>query len=120
MASCGPVHSMWAGQVPSWLPAAAYRARRSAGVRPISIRGLFAGWVGGGELRDLEASELRQKASLAPSAPFGLIALDGHSRRPIATPILALLAALSGREVAIVTDPPLLIFDVAEVPLPEL
>jgi hypothetical protein len=88
--------------------------------RAMSIRGLIAGSVGEGELRDLEASELRQKASLAPSAPFGLIALDGHGRRPIATPILALLAALAGREVAIVTDPPLLIFDVAEVPLPEL
>ena len=88
--------------------------------RAMSIRGLIAGSVGEGELRDLEASELRQKASLAPSAPFGRIALDGHGRRPIATPILALLAAMSGREVAIVTDPPLLIFDVAEVPLPEL
>jgi hypothetical protein len=88
--------------------------------RAMSIRGLIAGSVGEGELRDLEASELRQKASLAPSVPFGLIALDGHGRRPIATPILALLAALAGREVAIVTDPPLLIFDVAEVPLPEL
>jgi hypothetical protein len=49
-----------------------------------------------------------------------LIALDGYQRRPIATPVLALLAALSGREVAIVTDPPLLVFDVAEVALPEL
>ena len=88
--------------------------------RAMSIRGLIAGSVGEGELRDLEASESRQKASLAPSVPFGLIALDGHGRRPIATPILALLAALAGREVAIVTDPPLLIFDVAEVPLPEL
>ena len=88
--------------------------------RAMSIRGLIAGSVGEGELRDLEASELRQKASLAPSVPFGLLALDGHGRRPIATPILALLAALAGREVAIVTDPPLLIFDVAEVPLPEL
>ncbi len=88
--------------------------------RAMSIRGLVAGSVGQGELRDLEASELRQKASLAPSVPFGLIALDGHQRRPIATPILALLAALSGREVAIVTDPPLLVFDVSSVPLPEL
>jgi hypothetical protein len=88
--------------------------------RAMSIRGLIAGSVGEGELRDLEASEIRRKASLTPSVPFGLIALDGHARRPIATPILALLAALSGREVAIVTDPPLLVFDVAEVPLPEL
>lgn len=86
----------------------------------MSIRGLVAGSVGQGELRDLEASEQRQKASLAPSVPFALIALDGYQRRPIATPILALLAALSGREVAIVTDPPLLIFDRSEVPLPEL
>jgi len=88
--------------------------------RAMSIRGLIAGSVGEGELRDLEASEMRQKASLTPSASFGLIALDGHARRPIATPILAMLAALSGREVSIVTDPALLVFDVAEVPLPEL
>ena len=88
--------------------------------RAMSIRGLVAGSVGQGELRDLAASESRQKASMAPSVPFGLLALDGHQRRPIATPILALLAALAGREVAIVTDPPLLVFDVAEVPLPEL
>jgi hypothetical protein len=88
--------------------------------RAMSIRGLIAGSVGEGELRDLEASGLRQRASLAPSAPFGLLAFDGHARRPIATPILALLAALAGQEVAIVTDPPLLVFDTAEVPLPEL
>jgi hypothetical protein len=86
----------------------------------MSIRGLIAGSVGEGELRDLEASRQRQKASLTPSVSFGLIALDGHGRRPLATPILALLAALAGREVAIVTDPALLVFDAAEVPLPEL
>lgn len=88
--------------------------------RAMSIRGLVAGSVGEGELRDLAASQQRQRASLAPSVPFGLLALDGHGRRPIATPVLALLAALAGREVAIVTDPPLLVFDAAEVPFPEL
>jgi hypothetical protein len=88
--------------------------------RAMSIRGLIAGSVGEGELRDLEASRQRQKASLAPSVSFGLIALDGHARRPLATPILALLAAMAGRDVAIVTDPPLLVFDVEDVPLPEL
>ena len=88
--------------------------------RAMSIRGLIAGSVGEGELRDLEASRQRQKASLAPSVSFGLIALDGHGRRPLATPILALLAAMAGREVTIVTDPPLLVFDAEEVPLPEL
>jgi hypothetical protein len=88
--------------------------------RAMSIRGLVAGSVGEGELRDLEASRQRQKASLAPSVSFGLLALDGHGRRPLATPILALLAAMAGREVAIVTDPPLLVFDDTEVPLPEI
>ncbi len=88
--------------------------------RAMSIRGLIAGSVGEGELRDLEASRQRQRASLAPSVSFGLIALDGHGRRPLATPILALLAAMAGREVAIVTDPPLVVFEAAEVPLPEL
>ena len=88
--------------------------------RAMSIRGLIACSVGEGELRDLEASRQRQRASLAPSVSFGLIALDGHGRRPLATPILALLAAMAGREVAIVTDPPLLVFDDSEVPLPEL
>ena len=38
--------------------------------RAMSIRGLIAGSVGEGELRDLEASEQRQKASLAPSVLF--------------------------------------------------
>lgn len=88
--------------------------------RAMSIRGLIAGSVGQGELRDLEASQMRQKASLAPSVPFGLIALDGYQRRPIATPILAVLAAMSGCEVAIVTDPPLLVFDVREMPMPAI
>jgi hypothetical protein len=88
--------------------------------RAMSIRGLIAGSVGHGELRDLAASQSRQRASLAPSVPFGLIALDGYQRRPLATPVLALLAALAGREVGIVTDPPMLVFDVEEVPLPEL
>ncbi len=88
--------------------------------RAMSIRGLIAGSVGQGELRDLAASEQRQKASLTPSVPFGLIAFDGHGRRPIAAPVLALLAALAGRQVAIVTDPPLLVFDAAGVALPEV
>jgi hypothetical protein len=88
--------------------------------RAMSIRGLVAGSVGQGELRDLAASLARQRASLAPSVPFGLIALDGYQRRPLPTPLLALLAALAGREVAVSTDPPLLVFDVVDVPLPEL
>jgi len=88
--------------------------------RAVSIHGLVAGSVGQGDLRDFEASEMRQSASLVETIPFGLIALDGNARRPIPTPILTLLAALVGREVAIVTNPPLLVFDAAAVPLPDL
>jgi hypothetical protein len=88
--------------------------------RATSIRGLVAASAGRSELRDLRASEMRQRASLAPAAPFGLLVLDGYQRRPIARPVLALLAALAGRDVAIVTDPPLLVFDQAELPVSEL
>ena len=88
--------------------------------RAMSIRGMVAGSLGQGELRDLAASEARQRSGLHPLPPFGVLGLDGHQRRPIASPILALLAAMAGREVAIVTDPPLLVLDVMDVPLPEL
>jgi hypothetical protein len=88
--------------------------------RAMSIRGLIAASVGQGELRDLAASEARQRASLHQLAPFGLLAFDGHQRRSMASPVLALLAALAGRDVAIVTDPPMLVFDVDDVALPEI
>jgi len=88
--------------------------------RATSIHGLIAASAGENDLRDLRAAELRQRASLAPPAPFGLIVLDGYQRRPIASPILALLAALAGRDVAIVTDPPMLVFDESELLLPEM
>jgi hypothetical protein len=88
--------------------------------RAMSIRGLIAASVGQGELRDMAASEARQRASLHQLAPFGLLAFDGHQRRPMASPVLALLAALAGRDVAIVTDPPMLVFDVEDVALPEI
>jgi hypothetical protein len=88
--------------------------------RAMSIRGMVAGSLGQAELRDLAASEARQRAGLHTTPPFGALGLDGHQRRPIASPILALLAALAGREVAILIDPPLLVLDVVDVPLPEL
>jgi hypothetical protein len=88
--------------------------------RAMSIHGLIAASAGENDLRDLRAAELRQRASLAPPAPFGLIVLDGYQRRPIAGPILALLVALAGRDVAIVTDPPMLVFDGSDLPLPEM
>lgn len=88
--------------------------------RAMSIRGMVAGSLGQAELRDLAASEARQRAGLHLMPPFGVLGLDGHQRRPIASPILALMAALAGRDVAIITEPPLLVLDVVDVPLPEL
>ncbi|MGD0018214.1 MAG: hypothetical protein ABSD62_03085 [Candidatus Limnocylindrales bacterium] len=88
--------------------------------RAMSIRGMVAGSLGQAELRDLAASEARQRAGLHLAPPFGVLGLDGHQRRPIASPIMALLAALAGREVAIITEPPMLVLDVIDVPLPEL
>ena len=88
--------------------------------RAMSIRGMVAGSLGQAELRDLAASEARQRAGLHSMPPFGVLGLDGHQRRPIASPILALLAALAGREVAVITEPPLLVLDVVDVPLPEI
>jgi hypothetical protein len=88
--------------------------------RAMSIRGMVAGSLGEGELRDLAASEVRQSAGLHLMPPFGVLGLDGHQRRPIASPILALLAALAGREAAVVIDPPLLVVDVMDVPLPDV
>jgi hypothetical protein len=79
--------------------------------RAMSIRGLVAASVGSAELRDLQASEARQRAGLAPSPSFGLLVLDGHQRRLIASPILALLSAAAGMAVSILTDPPLLVFE---------
>lgn len=95
-------------------------AEALARARAMSIRGIVTGSIGQGELRDLAASEARQRAGVHQPPPFGVLALEGYLRRPIASPVLALLAALAGHEVAIVPDPPLLIFDMAEVPLPEI
>jgi hypothetical protein len=88
--------------------------------RAMNVRGLIAGSLGSGELRDLAASEARQRAGLHDLPSFGVLALDGHQTRPIASPILTLLTSLAGREAAIVPDPPLLVLDAMDVPLPQL
>lgn len=88
--------------------------------RAMGARGVLAGAVGSRELRDLAAGEARQRASLQPIPPFAVIALEGHVRMPIATPIAAILSALAGREVALVGEPPLILVDgpARSLPLP--
>jgi hypothetical protein len=79
--------------------------------RALGARGIICGGLVGKELRQLEASEARQRASLHPIAPFGLVLLDGYGRRPIPGPWWDALTAGAGREVAIVPDPPLVVLD---------
>jgi len=67
------------------------------------------------ERRDFLASEARQRAALHRLPPFAVLVLDGAVRRSIAGPVVGLLEALEGREVAIVTDPPALVFDEPDV-----
>lgn len=88
--------------------------------RAMGVRGIVVASLPGKELRDLLASERRQRAALHPSAPFGVLALDGPLRRPIASPVMALFAALAGREVALVVNPPALVFDDPIPTLPTL
>jgi hypothetical protein len=88
--------------------------------RAMQIRGIVAGSVGHAELRDLAASEIRQRAALHSMTPFAVLGLDGYQRRPIASPVLAILSALAGREVAILTDPAMLVLEVKSVRLPDL
>jgi hypothetical protein len=86
--------------------------------RAMGVHGIVAASVAGKDLRDFQASERRQRAALHMPEPFGVLALDGSLRRPIATPVAALLERLAGREVALVVDPPALVFDGSGVDLP--
>jgi hypothetical protein len=86
--------------------------------RAMGIRGIIVGGLASKERRDFLASESRQRAALHRLPSFAVLVLEGAIRRPLATPVLALLRALEGRSVAIVTDPPALIFDDPGVALP--
>lgn len=88
--------------------------------RAMGVRGIVVAALSDKDGRDFAASEARQRASLHRAAPFGVLVLDGHLRRPIAEPVLALLRAHAGREVGIAADPPCLLFGPASAELPEL
>lgn len=79
--------------------------------RAMGVRGIVVPGLAGKDLRDLVASDARQRASLQAIAPFAVLVLDGTFRRPIPGPLLGLFERLAGREVAIVADPPLLVVD---------
>ena len=88
--------------------------------RATGIRGVVVANLSDKERRDFLASEARQRAGYHGIAPFAVLILDGAVRRPIASPVRAVLASIDGREVAIVGDPPMLVFDPAGIEVPEV
>ena len=86
--------------------------------RAMGVRGIIVGGLASKERRDFLASERRQRAALHRLPPFAVLVLEGALRRPLASPVADVLAALVGREVAIVTDPPSLVFEDTDVALP--
>jgi hypothetical protein len=79
--------------------------------RAMGVRGIVVAGLSSKERRDFLGSEARQRAALHRLPPFAVLVLDGAVRRSLSGAVQALLGALAGRQVAIVTDPPMLIFD---------
>jgi len=86
--------------------------------RAMGIRGVVVSGLASKERRDFLASEARQRAALHRLPPFAVLIMDGAIRRPIVGPLMDILEMLVGREVAIIGDPPTLIFDATDVLLP--
>ncbi len=82
--------------------------------RAMGVRGIVVASLPGKELRDFRASERRQLAALHPAPPFGVLVLEGALRRPIPGPVAALLERFAGQEVALLVDPPALVFGGAD------
>ncbi len=86
--------------------------------RAMGVRGIVVPGLASKERRDFLASEARQRAALHRLPPYAVLVMDGATRRPLAGPIMALLAAMVGREAAIVADPPMLVFDAPDLVVP--
>lgn len=69
--------------------------------RAIGVAAVISGGVAGRDLRQLAESEVRQQAALHAAAPFGLLALEGYGRLPIARHRWDLLVAADGRPAGI-------------------
>jgi hypothetical protein len=86
--------------------------------RAMGVRGVVVTGLSSKERRDYLASEARQRSSLHRLSPFAVLVLDGAVRRPLAGAVMSLLVALAGHEVAIVTNPPMLVFDLPALAIP--
>ncbi len=86
--------------------------------RAMGVRGVIVTGLSSKERRDYLASEARQRSALHRLPPFAVLVLEGAVRRPLAGGVLTVLTALVGHEVAIVADPPTLVFDVPNLQVP--
>jgi hypothetical protein len=86
--------------------------------RAMGIRGVIVAGLASKERRDFIASEARQRAALHRLPSYAVLIMDGANRRPMAGPLMEIFEMLDGREVAIVGDPPALVFDAPELSLP--
>jgi hypothetical protein len=86
--------------------------------RAMGIHGVVVAGLASKERRDYLMSEQRQRAALHRLPPYAVLVLDGAVRRPLSSPVLGILHALAGHEVAIVSDPPAMLFDVPDLELP--
>lgn len=87
--------------------------------RAMGVCGIVVSGLSSKERRDFLASEARQRSALHRLPPFAVLVLDGATRRPLAGAVQAVLGALAGHEVAIVTDPPMLVFDLPTLTIPD-
>ena len=80
--------------------------------RAMGVRGIIVGGLASKERRDFTASERRQRAALHRLPPYAVLVLEGAdpptARR---APSWTSSQALEGHEVAVVGDPPMLVFD---------
>jgi hypothetical protein len=77
----------------------------------MGVRGIVVASLATKEQRDFLASEARQRAALHRLPPLAVLVLHGTLRRSISLPVMRLLEAMVGRDVAIVGNPPRLVFD---------
>lgn len=86
--------------------------------RAMGIRGVVVAGLASKERRDFLASEARQRAALHRLPSYAVLIMDGANRRPMASPLMDIFEMLAGREVAIIGDPPALVFDTPGLDLP--
>ncbi len=88
--------------------------------RAMGVRGIVVASLPNKDLRDFRASERRQRAALHAAPPFGVFVLEGTVRRRLSTPVATLFERIEGREVAILADPPALVFEADDDELPAI